>query len=262
VSGQPLDWDAATYDRVAGPQEQWAAEIIARMNLRGDEVVLDAGCGSGRVTRLLRASVPQGRVIGVDASPSMIDNAREALAGEPGIDLYCENLLALDLPETVDAIFSCAVFHHITDHERLFASLRSALLPGGRLVAQCGGEGNIAEFRDAADSVATMPPWDEYFADMQAPWYYAGQDLTQQRLHAAGFADVKCWLQDKPTIPDDARDFAQSVLLNYHVEHLRDLVDPVTADELAGAFVDDVLAETGDPLELHYVRLNIDATAV
>ncbi len=261
MTGAALDWDAATYDRVADPQEQWAREIVARMHLRGDEFVLDAGCGSGRVTRLLLEGLSRGRVIAADASPAMVERARQALAGDHRVEVTCQDLLELQLHERVDAIFSCAVFHHIFDHERLFDSLRGALAPGGRLVAQCGGAGNIDAFRCLAETVASRPRYDEYMADMRPPWHYATPEATEQRLRAAGFEEIRCWLQDKLTLPSDARGFAQTVLLNYHLDHLRKTAPPSVAEQLASAFTDEVLAEAGDPLELHYVRLNIEATA-
>jgi trans-aconitate 2-methyltransferase len=261
VSRRPLDWDASTYDRVADPQEQWAREIIARMDLAGGEVVLDAGCGSGRVTRLLLERLPRGRVIAVDSSPAMVRRARATLGAGQRVEVQCQDLLALRLDERVDAIFSCAVFHHILHHERLFAQLRNALRDGGHLVAQCGGEGNIAHFRELADAVAARPPYAEYLADMGSPWHYASPAATEDRLRAAGFDSISCWLQSKPTLPSDARGFAETVLLNYHVDRLRERAPGPIAAELADWFVADVLAAAGDPLELDYVRLNIEAAA-
>ncbi len=256
-----LDWDAGTYDRVADPQEAWAREILDRLPLAGDELVLDAGCGSGRVTRLLLARVPRGRVIGVDASPSMLELARQALADDERVVLSCQDLVELRLQEPVDAIFSCAVFHHIHDHERLFSSLREALREGGRLVAQCGGEGNIARFRADADAVAARPPYAKHFTGFGSPWLYASPAASEARLSAAGFQPVRCWLQSKPTVPQDPRGFAETVLLNYHLEHLRATLPKDEVEALSSSFVDDVLAAAGDPLELQYVRLNIDARA-
>jgi trans-aconitate 2-methyltransferase len=261
-AGAALDWDAATYHRVAAPQEAWAREILARLPLAGDEVVLDAGCGSGRVTRLLLERLPRGAVVGVDASPSMIERARDTLGDDERVTLLCQNLVELSVPAPVDAIFSCAVFHHIGDHERLFGALRGALRCGGHLVAQCGGEGNIARFRAHADAVAARPPYARYLGDLSGPWYYADPGVTEERLRAASFGTVRCWLEPKPTTPDDARGFAETVLLNYHLEHLRRAAPAADADGLARAFVDDVLAAAGEPLELQYVRLNIDARAV
>ncbi|MBA3328711.1 MAG: methyltransferase domain-containing protein, partial [Solirubrobacterales bacterium] len=120
-----------------------AAEVLHRLDLRGDETVLDAGCGSGRVTRMLLDRLPRGRVIAVDASPDMVGRAREELG--PGADVRRADLatLRLQTAESVDAVFSNAVFHWVDDHDALFASLAGALRPGGRLVAQCGGEGNV-----------------------------------------------------------------------------------------------------------------------
>ena len=121
--------------------------MLDRLELSGDETVLDAGCGSGRVTRLLVERVPRGRVIGVDASPSMIAKARESLAATRAtFDLIVSDLLDLELPEPVDVVFSNATFHWILDHRRLFERLHAALRPGGRMEAQCGGIGNVDEF--------------------------------------------------------------------------------------------------------------------
>jgi trans-aconitate 2-methyltransferase len=246
-----LEWDAATYDRVADPQEQWAREVLERLTLRGDERVLDAGCGSGRVTRLLAELVPNGSVVAVDGSAAMAARARENLPLE--IDVEHQDLLELTLDEPVDLVLSTAVFHHVHDHDRLFARVRSVLRPGGRLVAQCGGDGNIARFRTTSDAVAKRPPYDEFLGGMRAPWRYEAPGPTEHRLRASGFGEIRCWLEPRPTIPGDASSFLRTVILNYHVERL--------PDALVAPFVHDVLAACGEPLELDYVRLNIEAVA-
>src|SRR5919198_3980968 len=135
------DWDPASYERVGSPVRTFGRALLDRLDLRGDETVLDAGCGSGGVTRELIERVPGGRVIGVDASPSMIEQARAALGD--AADWRIADLLALELERPGDVVFSSATFHWIADHERLFARLFEALRPGGRLLAQCGGRGDI-----------------------------------------------------------------------------------------------------------------------
>jgi trans-aconitate 2-methyltransferase len=247
--GASRDWDAATYDRVSDPQLGWAREQLERLELGGNEVVLDAGCGSGRVTALLADRVPQGLVYAVDVAPSMAAHARASL-GERATVL-CQDLVELDLPERVDAIFSNATFHWIHDHDALFAGLHRTLKPGGELVAQCGGRGNIDAFRTLADAIAGEEPFAPYFADWQRPWNYATDIETAARLRRAGFVDVSCWLEPKSVTPPDARSFIQTVCL---VRHL----DPLP-DELRGRFVDRVLEREGDPLVLEYVRLNMTA---
>jgi trans-aconitate 2-methyltransferase len=244
------DWDAATYDRVSDVQFTWALEQLQRLELRGDEVVLDAGCGSGRVTALLADRVPRGRVYGVDVAPSMVEHARTALGDRATI--LCQDLVELELPEQVDVAFSNATFHWVDDHAALFAALHRAIRPGGRLVAQCGGRGNIDVFRTTADAVAAQAAYAPYFASWERPWNYATAEETAAKLEAAGFEDVNCWLEPKDVTPPEPRAFVQTVCL---VRHL----DPLPA-ELREQFIDEVLARVGDPLVLGYIRLNMSAT--
>ncbi len=243
------DWDAATYDRVSDPQFQWALEQLERLPLRGDEVVLDAGCGTGRVTAVLAERVPRGRVYGVDAAPSMVAHAQAALGDRATI--LCQDLVELELPEPVDVVFSNATFHWIKDHDRLFSAIHRALKPRGRLHAQCGGFGNIDSFRNSADAVAAEEPFAAHFAGWQRPWNYATAEATRDRLDRAGFTEVECWLEPKPVTPPDPVKFVQTVCL---VRHL----DPLP-EQLKRPFTDRVLAAEGEPLVLEYVRLNMSA---
>jgi trans-aconitate 2-methyltransferase len=243
------DWDATTYDRVSAPQQRWAAEQLERLSLRGDEVVLDAGCGSGKVTLELAARVPNGRVYAVDAAPSMVEHARQALGDRATV--FCQDLVELKLPEPVDLVFSNATFHWIPDHDALFAALQRNMKPGARLLAQCGGKGNVDRFRKLADEVAFSEPWARYFDGWLGPWNYATAEETATRLQRAGFTDVNTWLQDRPTELADGRAFISTVCLVRHLDRI--------PAERRDAFVDDVLARYGEPVVLDYVRLNMTA---
>jgi trans-aconitate 2-methyltransferase len=244
------DWDAATYDRVSDPQVEMAQAVLERLPLRGDETVLDAGCGSGRVTALLLERLPAGRVVAVDSAPSMVEHARAALPAERATVL-CQSLTELTLDEPVDAVFSNAVFHWIGDHERLFERLFTALRPGGRLVAQCGGKGNIDAFRRLADEVAAESPYAEHMAGFAGPWNYASAEDSERRLRAAGFKEARCWLQPWPVEPPDPLEYARTVCLGNHLEAL--------PEELRARYAEEVVRRAGDPLVLEYVRLNVDA---
>jgi trans-aconitate 2-methyltransferase len=248
----PRSWDGAAYDRLSTPMERLGREVMDRLELRGDETVVDAGCGSGRLTELLRERVPDGRVIGVDQSASMIDAARERLG--PDVDLRVADLVGLDLGgDTADVIFSTATFHWIADHEALFASLRGALRDGGRLVAQCGGVGNIAAVHAAANQAADEPQFRPHFEGWRGPWNFATPQETEQRLAGAGFTDANCWLAERPVQPDDPREYLRTINLGAHLERL--------PAELHDPYLDAVLAILGERPVIDYVRLNIDATA-
>ena len=246
------DWDATTYDRVSAPQQLWAAEQLDGLALRGDEVVLDAGCGSGKVTLELAARVPNGRVYAVDAAPSMVEHARQALGDRATVS--CQDLVELELPEPVDLVFSNATFHWIQDHDALFTALYRNLKPGARLLAQCGGQGNVDRFRKLADEVAFSDRWARYFDGWAGVWNYATAEETAERLERAGFENVSTWLEDKPTELEEPRSFVATVCL---VRHL----DPLP-EELRDEFVDAVMAEAVEPLVLDYVRLNMSAQRI
>ena len=245
------EWDAATYQRISVPHEEWAEAVLARLPLRGDEAVLDAGCGTGRATRMLIERLPEGRVIGVDGSVAMIEKVREIL--RPQDEAFAADLTALELPEPVDAVLSSAVFHWIHDHELLFRRLRAALRPGGRLAAQCGGAGNIEVFRRVNAAVAAREPYAEHLANTEDAWNFATPEVTEARLRAAGFEGVRCWLEPWEVIPSEPAAFTRTVVLGPHVDQL--------PAELRDQFVTDVLTEAGEPLRLGYVRLNIEAVA-
>ncbi len=241
------DWDAATYDRISDPQFAWALEQLERLPLRGDEIALDAGCGSGRVTAVLAERLPRGRVYGVDASPSMVAHANAAL--DTRATILCQDLVELSLPEPVDAIFSNATFHWIADHDALFSALHRAMRPGARLVAQCGGNGNIDTFRRAADAVTRLQPFASHFHGWRDPWNYRGAEETAARMEGAGFCDIRTWLEPKRVEPP--RSFIETVCLLPHLKRL--------PEDLGQAFVDCVLERTGEPAVLEYIRLNMTA---
>ena len=245
----PREWDAEVYDRVADPQFEWGKEVIERLQLTGDEDVLDAGCGSGRVTKLLLERLPQGRLTAIDGSGSMVVKAREEIGDLANV--RSGDLAELDLHEEFDLVYSNAVFHWIADHENLFRRLFGALRPGGRIVAQCGGHGNVASLVAVIAEVAADPRFAEHFAGMSSGLNFATPQDTQERLEAVGFEGVRCWLQRKDTRPAEAKPFLATVTLGPQLARLpEDLKEP---------FVDEVAAGMGAPLILDYVRLNIEA---
>jgi trans-aconitate 2-methyltransferase len=238
-------WDAGAYDRSSEPQQAWASEVLARLDgIAQDATVLDVGCGTGRVTEALLALVPRGRVLAFDASADMVALARSRLGDRA--EVWCQDALDLDLGEHVDAILSTATLHWVTDHDRLWRRLAQALRPGGMLETQCGGVRNIDRVREVIDAVARdcapeLVGW--------SPWVFAGPQETEVRLRDAGFTEIRCWLESRPTYPRDVAAFVPTSILAAHLERLpRERREPFAAAVVAGV-----------RLPLDYVRLNVSA---
>jgi trans-aconitate 2-methyltransferase len=244
--------DGVMYDRISAPLERIGREVLERLELRGDETVLDAGCGSGRVTEALLERLPQGHVIGVDGSAAMIDAAAQRLGED--VELLVQDLDTLYLGgRRVDAVLSTAAFHWISDHARLFANLRGVLRSGGRLVAQCGGRGNTPALLAAASSAGARGPFAEHLGGWAGPWNFAEPEETAGRLQAAGFADIRTWLVSRPAPYEELREWLRTNALTAHTGRL--------PEDLREPYIDAVAAELGPDPSVTYIRLNIDATA-
>jgi len=245
-SSAPREWDAGIYDRIADPMTRWGSDVVNRLELVGDERVLDAGCGTGRVTQELLTRLPRGRVIALDASHNMLTEAARRLAlSLDRVKLVCADLgMPLPIKGSVDAILSTATFHWIVDHEVLFSHLAAVLRPGGQLVAQCGGVGNNATVIEALKNVGDG--W-------TGPWTFATPEDTRRRLQSAGFVEIETWLHSEPTPLEPGEPletYLASIILRAHLDRLPE-------GERAG-FVKAVAARLPRP-EIDYVRLNIVA---
>ena len=252
--GSTTEWDAASYEKLADPMTRWGAEFLERVELRGDETVVDAGCGTGRVTELLLGRLPEGTVLAVDVSEEMVAAAAGRFAGDGRVRVERQDLLELEAREPVDTVFSTATFHWILDHDRLFQRLAENLKPGGLLAAQCGGTGNVARVLETAQEVMGEERFREAFDGWSDEKYFADPATTGARLKRAGFGKIETWLHEEPTRFDSVEKLARylgTVILRQHVAVLPE-------DERA-AFAQAVaerMSEQGKPI-VDYVRLNM-----
>lgn len=259
-----MEWDAKAYHRLSNPQLTWGRKILERLRLRGHETVVDAGCGSGRLTAELLERLPEGRVIAVDRSQNMLDEAREHLAPRfgPRVSFLCADLQTIELPEPVDLVFSTATLHWVLDHDELFARVARLLRPGGRLLAQCGGQGNLQRLRARAAQLFRAEPFARYFAGAPDPWVFHDDVSTAARLQASGFTDIETSLEDAAALFPDAAsysEFLERVVFGVHFARVPEPPRAALAAALALALTR--LAEADEPpFSLDYRRLNIDAS--
>jgi trans-aconitate 2-methyltransferase len=254
------EWNAESYHKVAAPQTAWGQRVLARLEVIGDERVIDAGCGTGRLTGELMSRLPHGRLVAIDRSWNMLLTARANLRPDFGSRISYVRVELPDLPFAgwADLVFSTATFHWVRDHAALFANIFAALRPRGRLFAQCGGGPNLARAHALAESVMQREPFARYFENWPGVWEFATPEQTVSRLHAAGFVDVIAALEEAPTtLADEAnyREFVTTVIYNPHLARIPD-------DELRARFIDEITALAArepTPFTLDYWRLNMEA---
>ena len=256
------EWNSAAYHRLSGPQVSWGKKVLARLDLRGDEVVLDAGCGTGRLTAELLEALPRGRVVGVDLSQNMLRSAREHLASQFGarVSLVACDFLHLPFEHVFDGIVSTAAFHWVLDHDKLFAIVHQALLPGGWLEAQCGGGPNVAHLRARGNALAARPQFAPYLAGFREPWLFQDAEGAASTLERAGFVDVETSVESAPTQLADAKqysEFIRNIIFHRHLERL-------PTEQLRTEFIENLTKQAAaddPPFTLDYWRLNLRGRA-
>jgi trans-aconitate 2-methyltransferase len=255
------EWNAAAYHRLSRPQVSWGKKVLAGLRLRGDEVLMDGGCGTGRLTAELLEALPEGRVVGVDISENMLAAAREHLGPQFGsrTQLVAADLQHLPFEQAFDGIFSTAAFHWVPDQKQLFFSLLCALRPGGWLRAQCGGAPNLARLRQRIDQLATTRKFAAYLAGFPSPWVYHSAQEAADLLKEVGFRKTQTNLEPALTVFENAESFSEfvrTVIVRLHLEQIPDRTQRTE-------FVDELTrqASTDDPpFALDYWRLNLGGT--
>lgn len=181
-------WNPSDYAAHSALQQSWARALIGRLDLRGDERVLDVGCGDGKVTAQLARALPRGRVLGVDLAPEMIRFARERFPSNrfPNLEFKLMDARALRFEREFDIVFSNAMLHWVDDHPAFLRGAAAALVPGGRLLVSAGGRGNAHAVFCAFRAVMRRRPWRECFRRMPRPYFFHAPEDYARWLPQAG----------------------------------------------------------------------------
>jgi len=260
MTQEPREWNSGAYHELSAPQLLWGKRVLSWLSLRGDETVLDAGCGTGRVTAELLDLLPRGRVVAVDFSENMLRTAREHLQPRfaERVAFVEADLQFLPFDRAFDGVFGTASFHWVRDHDRLFRALFQALRPGGWLCAQCGGHGNAAKLLARVAELSAAPPYAKYLAAYENPWEFATAEKAAERLRRAGFIEVQTEIIEAPASFEGSAEytrFLETVVLRTHVER-------IPSAEVREQFLEALAlraARDNPPFELDYCRLNLRA---
>ena len=192
-------WDAKDYAKNSANQYAWAQELIPKLRLKGDEALLDVGCGDGKITVEIAKALPNGRVVGVDSSPEMVKLAQSTFPKEANANLSFELMDAkkLTFQRMFDIAFSNAALHWIVDQAAVLQGVQRSLKAGGRLLFQMAGRGNAKDVIDVLDELRLEMPWKEFFEDFAFPYAFLGTEEYRMLLKEAGFTPLRVELFPK-----------------------------------------------------------------
>ncbi len=187
-----LDFDGEKYKLASDQQKAWGRTLISELALTGAERVLDLGCGDGALTAELARLVPDGFVLGIDASASMIETAQN---GHAGANVRFEQLdiSAIDFEAEFDVVFSNATLHWIKDHKRLLRNTFRSLKERGTARFQFAAEGNCSNLIRILRQVLLQERYAAYFRTFDWPWYMPPLDEYRALLDEFPFAEKKVW---------------------------------------------------------------------
>ena len=284
-------WDARTYDQVSLlVQYRWGIQVLKWRKWRGDEIVMDAGCGSGLLTKQLAKRVPRGKVYAVDIDSNMIKQAKNNLQSFANVEVIQSSFIDINLPRKLDVIFSNSAFHWIQDHRKAFQNFWKMLKPidngnnntdimvgsnsndtrtGGQLLIQCGGHGNLQEIIGILERITQSDKFKEYFTDWKQSWYFANIEDTNKLLQEIGYVDTKVYSKsDFVVLPNRQvySKFVKTVVMKSYLDHLSPDNYDSDIDKLKATLLEvflDQVDKRGNKSDTHwfldFVRLNIIA---
>lgn len=247
LSSHVHTWDPEDYAAFSDAQQAWARELIGRLQLRGDERILDVGCGDGRATVELARRVPHGFLTGIDSSPEMIEHARHRFPASRyrNLEFRLMDARAISLPREYDVVFSNAALHWVDDHRAFLAGAGAVLRPGGRLSVSCGGRGNAEDVFRALRALMRDPRWRAHFRGLRRPYFFYGPEdylpwlaeallrpevvqLAEKEMVLAGRAAFAGWVRTTwipytQRVPAEQReDFLEALMERYLARHPTD----------------------------------------
>jgi trans-aconitate 2-methyltransferase len=279
-------WDARTYDQVSYlVQYKWGQQMLEWRKWHGNEIVMDAGCGSGLLTKQLAKKVPRGKVYAVDIDSNMIKQARNNLQSFHNVEIIQSSFIDIRLPQRLDVIFSNSALHWIQDHRKAFQTFWEILRPmnnnirdinnkdtavngnigSGQLLIQCGGDGNLQQIITLLERMTHLDQFRAYFTNWRQSWYFARPDETDKLLKEIGYENRRVYSNRDCTILPNRRvysRFIKTVVAKPYLECL----PPDNGDKLKGVFLKlflDEVKKLSDKSKtkwlLDFVRLNIVA---
>lgn len=257
------DWDGEDYEKYSQAQQKWARELMENLSFRGDETVLDLGCGDGKVSAEIARLLPRGRLLGIDSAPSMIALARKRfpLTGHPNLSFELMDASALSFAEQFDLVFSNAALHWIKDHAPVVQGIQASLKPGGRILLQMGGEGNARDMVNILEELSSAPCWRKYFADFSFPYGFYSPAAYRLLLSDCGFLIDRVELIEKDMEHDGELGLAGWIRTTWlpYTQRLPDQIRDEFIDLIVTRYLDKIPLDAAGKAHVAMVRLEVAA---
>jgi trans-aconitate methyltransferase len=255
-------WDARTYDKISSNvQLEWGRKLLDKRRWIGNEIVVDAGAGSGNLTKILADKVPQGHVYAVDADSNMVQQAKLNLSGCGNVRVIHSSMDKVSLPTEVDVIFSNAALHWVLDQEGVFLHFWQLLKLNGELLIDYGGQGNLERPLSVIFKIMQSEQFKEHFTNWKQSWYFPEPDETERLLQKVGFKEIQVDLSSQITSFPDRQSFATFVRTVIMKPFLGYLPDINRKERFVEAFLNEFEGHDW-PWSLEFMRLTISATKI
>lgn len=256
-------WDAKEYHKSSAEQQKWAEELIEKLKLRGNERVLDIGCGDGKVTAKIAECVPKGSVVGIDSSDEMVHFASENFPAErfPNVTFKKMDAKDLSFDNEFDIVFSNACLHWVVDHLPVLTKIKSSLKPAGRILIQMGGKGNAVKIFEVLKEMLEDEKWGKFFNGFSFPYGFYDVEEYKKWLNETGLKAIRVEL-----IPKDMTQKGKEGLLGWirttwlpYIQRLPEELQEEFINELTDRYIEKCPLDKDGLVHIAMVRLEVEA---
>jgi len=256
-------WSAEQYESSSQNQKKWGADLVAMLNITGNEKVLDIGCGDGRLTALIAEKLPDGLAVGVDSSADMIALSKKNFPKETfrNLSFMTKDARELDFDNEFDIVFSNACLHWVIDHMPVLRGIRQSLKSGGRILVQMGGEGNAAKIIEVVEQLMRSPKWSAYFGDFPFPYGFHNPENYRKWLTALDYKIDRVELVPKDMVQENKQGLASWIRTTWlpYTQAVPEDLREAFIDELAERYIQQNPVQSDGMVHVNMVRLEVDA---
>jgi len=256
-------WDATDHRDSSSQQKKWGRELLSKLSLRGDERVLDIGCGDGRLTAEIAALLSAGSALGIDSSHEMIELARSSFPSETHPNLSWEVMDARELSfeDEFDVAFSNAALHWVSEQALVLKGVERSLRGGGLLLFQMGGRGNAANVIEVLVSLLSRDKWGGYFHDFSVPYRFCAPQDYERWLRDAGLRPMRVELVPKDMVHDGPRGLSAWIRTTWlpFTQRIPEELRDEFIMELVNAYIERFPLDAEGMAHVDAVRLEVEA---